>query len=111
MPADLGECLPSSFPYAAIPIQVWISPEGMSRGSLAFYDQCSGKTYAVPEPVQACLREKLSRWRWLVTTCGDDQTPRRDQEYLVQAVRPKRSVPKSLVQFPAWTRSYGCVGT
>jgi hypothetical protein len=107
---DLGTCLPSKFRYPAIPVEVWVGPDGkanLTRG-LGFYDQCSGDTFTVDIKVQECLRDRLSAWRWLVIDTCPQLTS--DQYYVVSAVRPSsRMRAQRVAGLPKWTRT-GCVG-
>jgi hypothetical protein len=106
-PADLGECLPPSFPSEWLPIRVSVRGDGRAGDDLAFESQCGWIPVPVPSAVEACIRARLKQYRWLVIeTCpGNDVV----QAGFLAAVRPTipptryaaRSVPAR------WTRS-GC---
>lgn len=63
-PTDIGSCLPQSFPRADLPVEVKVSTGGRMV-DIAFYSPCSGETYQVAPAIEACIRDRLSRWEWL----------------------------------------------
>jgi hypothetical protein len=107
-PTDLGTCLGASFPHDAIPVIVTVAPDGTARPGLTFYSQCTGETFAVDEPTQRCLEERLSHWRWLpLHHCPELAI---DLEYFATAERPRRAAARRVVAGrPQWTGE-GCVG-
>jgi len=107
-PTDLGACVPASFPYEAIPVEIRVAPDGTARQELGFYDQCSGETFIVDESVQRCLRAQLTKWRWaVIETCPEMPS---DQYFVATALRPSGRTPKREVSgLPQWT-GMGCVG-
>jgi hypothetical protein len=108
-PTDLGDCLPATFPYESIPVEVQVAPDGTARPGLGFYDQCSGDTFTVDEATTRCLEAKLARWRWVVLNPCRERTMY--GQSVVRAIRPAPTPPKRVQAstLPRWT-GLGCGG-
>jgi hypothetical protein len=80
-PLDPRRCLGGTWAGKGLPVDVKIVDGRVT--SIAFYDQCSGDIFDVPDAVRSCIEKSLATWRYPIwPTCPGEHSRACDVLYL-----------------------------